>query len=54
MPSQDRNTAATFAKGMAVLAAFDGARPALTLAEIARLTGQDRATESGGLHECDS
>ena len=48
MPGQDRNIAATFAKGMAVLAAFDGAAPALTLAEIARATGQDRATARRG------
>jgi len=45
---QDRNIAATFAKGMAVLEAFDGQAPALTLADIARLTGQDRATARRG------
>lgn len=45
---QDRNIAATFAKGMAVLEAFDGQAPALTLADIARITGQDRATARRG------
>ncbi|TDK52130.1 IclR family transcriptional regulator domain-containing protein [Antarcticimicrobium luteum] len=45
---QDRNIAATFAKGMAVLEVFDGQVPALTLSEIARLTGQDRATARRG------
>lgn len=48
MPGQDRNTASTFAKGLAVLAAFDGGTPGLTLAEIARITGQDRATARRG------
>lgn len=48
MSTQDRSTAATFAKGMAVLAAFDGSATALTLAEIARATGQDRATARRG------
>ncbi|MCB1340349.1 MAG: helix-turn-helix domain-containing protein, partial [Pseudooceanicola sp.] len=48
MSTQDRSTAATFAKGMAVLAAFDGSAAALTLAEIARATGQDRATARRG------
>lgn len=45
---QDRNIAATFAKGMAVLEAFGGEAPVLTLAEIARITGQDRATARRG------
>lgn len=45
---QDRNIAGTFAKGLAVLEAFDGRSPALTLAEIARATGQDRATARRG------
>ncbi|GHF54843.1 IclR family transcriptional regulator domain-containing protein [Seohaeicola zhoushanensis] len=48
MTTQDRSTAATFAKGMAVLAAFDGSAPALTLADIARATGQDRAAARRG------
>jgi len=48
-PQQDRNIAATFAKGLAVLEAFDGQAPALTLAEIARITGQDRATARRGV-----
>lgn len=45
---QDRNIAATFAKGMAVLAAFDGNTQSLTLADLARRTGQDRATVRRG------
>lgn len=45
---QDRNIAATFAKGMAVLAAFDGDSAALTLAEMAQRTGQDRAAARRG------
>lgn len=40
---QNRNIASTFAKGLAVLAAFDGATPVLSLAEIARRSGLDRA-----------
>ena len=44
----DRNIAGTFAKGLAVLEAFDGSAPALTLAEIARITGQDRAAARRG------
>lgn len=50
MPSvtQNRDIAATFAKGMMVLAAFDGKAPSLTLAELARITGQDRATVRRG------
>lgn len=47
-PQQDRSTASTFAKGMAILAAFDGSRPTLTLADMARATGQDRATARRG------
>jgi IclR family pca regulon transcriptional regulator len=43
LPLQNRDIAATFAKGMAVLAAFDGHQPSLTLADLARITGQDRA-----------
>jgi IclR family pca regulon transcriptional regulator len=42
--SQNRDIATTFAKGLAVLGAFDGTAPTLTLAEIARRTGLDRAT----------
>ncbi|HBS50472.1 MAG TPA: IclR family transcriptional regulator [Rhodobacteraceae bacterium] len=45
---QNRDIAATFAKGMAVLAAFDGRSAALTLAEIARRAGQDRAAARRG------
>jgi len=47
-PQQNRDIAATFAKGMAVLAAFDGTSPGLTLADLARITGQDRATVRRG------
>lgn len=46
--AQNRNIAATFAKGMAVLAAFDGQTGTQTLAELARRTGQDRATARRG------
>ncbi|WP_406648542.1 helix-turn-helix domain-containing protein [Aliisedimentitalea scapharcae] len=45
---QDRNISASFAKGLAVLACFDGGAPSLTLADLARLTGQDRATTRRG------
>ena len=45
---QDRNISSSFAKGLAVLAVFDAATPSLTLAEIARRTGQDRATARRG------
>lgn len=45
-PDRDRSSA--FAKGLAVLAAFDGGAEALTLADIARRTGQDRATARRG------
>lgn len=47
-PPQNRDIAATFAKGMAVLAAFDGQSGALTLADLARRTGQDRAAARRG------
>lgn len=48
-PAQDRNIAATFAKGMAVLEAFaTEAETGLSLAEIARRTGQDRAAARRG------
>lgn len=47
-PVQDRNIAATFAKGMAVLAAFDGQMPSLTLPDLAHKTGQDRASVRRG------
>ena len=40
---QNRNIASTFAKGLAVLGAFDGGAPVLSLAEIARRTSLDRA-----------
>ena len=46
--TQDRNIAATFAKGLRVLEAFDGRSAALTVADIARRTGQDRATARRG------
>lgn len=39
-----RDTASTFAKGLAVLSCFEGGRGDLTMADIARLTGFDRAT----------
>lgn len=39
-----RDTASTFAKGLAVLSCFEGGRNDLTMADIARLTGFDRAT----------
>lgn len=47
-PIQDRNISSSFAKGLAVLAVFDAQTPSLTLAEIARRTGQDRATARRG------
>ncbi|KIC10710.1 IclR family transcriptional regulator [Leisingera sp. ANG-M1] len=45
---QDRNISSSFAKGLAVLAVFDAATPSMTLAEIARRSGQDRATARRG------
>ncbi|WP_293573312.1 helix-turn-helix domain-containing protein [Phaeobacter sp.] len=48
MTEQDRNISSSFAKGLAVLAVFDAATPTLTLADIARRTGQDRATARRG------
>lgn len=45
---QDRNISSSFAKGLAVLAVFDAETPSMTLAEIARRTGQDRATARRG------
>lgn len=45
---QDRNISSSFAKGLAVLAVFDAATPSMSLAEIARRTGQDRATARRG------
>lgn len=39
-----KDKASTFAKGLAVLDCFEGGRTDLTMAEIARLTGFDRAT----------
>lgn len=47
-PPQDRNISASFAKGLAVLEAFDGDAARMTLAELARRTGQDRATARRG------
>ena len=47
-PPPDRNRSSALAKGLAVLAAFDGEAPEMTLAEIARATGQDRATARRG------
>lgn len=41
--TQNRDLATTFAKGLAVLRAFGGDAPALSLAEIARRAGLDRA-----------
>ncbi len=46
--AQDRNISSSFAKGLAVMAVFDAETPSLTLAEIARRTGQDRATARRG------
>jgi len=40
----DRDSASTFAKGLAVLNCFEQGRTDLTMAEIARQTGFDRAT----------
>lgn len=40
----DRDISSTFVKGMAVLKAFDDTHTRLTLAEIAQLTGLDRAS----------
>ncbi|WP_241477448.1 IclR family transcriptional regulator domain-containing protein [Leisingera sp. ANG-S5] len=45
---QDRNISSSFAKGLAVLAVFDAETPSMTLAEIARRSGQDRATARRG------
>ncbi|TYC64285.1 helix-turn-helix domain-containing protein [Rhodobacterales bacterium] len=41
---QDRDISLTFAKGMAVLKAFDTSSTHLTLPQIAKITGLDRAT----------
>ncbi len=40
----NKDTASTFAKGLRVLACFETGRRDLTMADIARLTGFDRAT----------
>lgn len=40
----NRDNASTFAKGLAVLACFEGGRDDLTMADVAHLTGFDRAT----------
>jgi IclR family pca regulon transcriptional regulator len=45
---QDRSVSASFAKGLAILEAFDADTPAMTLAELARRTAQDRATARRG------
>lgn len=47
-PPQDRNISVSFAKGLEVLACFDGSSATLTLADLARRTGQDRATARRG------
>ncbi len=47
-PQPDRDRSSAFAKGLAVLASFDGQAHTLTLAEIARACGQDRATARRG------
>lgn len=43
-PILDRDISLTFAKGMSVLKAFDAANTHLTLPQIGRITGLDRAT----------
>ncbi|WP_109466763.1 IclR family transcriptional regulator domain-containing protein [Albibacillus kandeliae] len=43
-----KSVSLTVMKGMAVLAAFDGRTHSMTLAELARATGQDRATARRG------
>ncbi len=48
MPEQNRNISASLAKGLAILQAFDGNTLTLSLAELARRTGQDRATARRG------
>ncbi len=45
---KDRAISTSFAKGLAVLEAFDARAPHLSMAEIARRTGQDRATARRG------
>lgn len=45
---KDRGISTSFAKGLAVLEAFDAQAPQLSMAEIARRTGQDRATARRG------
>jgi len=58
----NKDNASTFAKGLSVLSCFETGRRDLTMAEIARLTGFDRATtrrlcltleDSGYLHKLD-
>jgi IclR family pca regulon transcriptional regulator len=44
LPERDADTLGGFAKGLAVIEAFDETRQRLTIAEVARLTGLDRAT----------
>lgn len=40
----DRETIAGFAKGLRVIEAFDAGRPRLTITDVSRLTGLERAT----------
>ncbi|WP_029003302.1 IclR family transcriptional regulator [Azorhizobium doebereinerae] len=44
MQERDADTLGGFAKGLAVIEAFDETRQRLTIADVARLTGLDRAT----------
>jgi len=46
--AQNRDISGSFAKGLAVLGCFDGHSPGLSLADIAKRTGQDRATARRG------
>ncbi|SCZ50832.1 IclR family transcriptional regulator [Epibacterium ulvae] len=46
--SSQRSISSSFIKGLAILEAFDAETSSLTLAELARRTGQDRATARRG------
>ncbi len=46
--NSERSISSSFAKGLAILEAFDANTRELTLAELARRTGQDRATARRG------